>query len=299
MTTLSAETRRMLELSRAADVPSPSRERAVRDRLIAELGVAALASVAASTAAVATETAGAITSGGLSAAGSSSAAAGSATHALVGATTSALTKIVAALIVAAGIGAGAWSLPAVAERVEAGPADIVAGSKRIARRAWSFVTREEDDQTTFHGAIESVDRSVDFDERRHALLIAIARRPNHPVAKEAELVLILRAEQAFSAGDEALAAKYLDAHEANFEAGALSDNREALRVLVDCARGAAVGARARAERFVARFASSDQLARLKACPFTASIVDERTLAPSPEVLPGVTPLPAPADESKF
>jgi hypothetical protein len=246
MTTLSPETRRMLELSRAADVPSPSRERAVRDRLIAELGAAALAGLAGGAATVAAETGG-VTSGALSAAGSSSAAAGSATHALAGATTSTLTKTVAALIVAAGIGAGARNHPALVERVEAWPADIAVGAERMARRAFRFVTGQEDRATTPRGAIESIDRSVDFDERRHALLIAIARRPNHPVAKEAELVLILRAEQALSAGDEALAAKYLDAHEANFEGGALSDNREALRVLVNCARGAAVGARARAE----------------------------------------------------
>jgi len=297
MTILSAETRRMLELSRAADVPSPSRERAVRDRLIAELGVAALAGVAGSTATVAAETVGA--SGALSAAGSSSAAVGSATQALAGATTSTLTKTVAALIVAAGIGAGARNHPAAVERVQAWPADIAVGAERVAQRALRFVTGQGDSATTLRGAIESVDRSVDFDERRHALLIAIARRPEHPVAKEAELVLILRAEQALSAGDEALAAKYLDAHQASFEGGALSDNREALRVLVDCARGAVGAARARAERFVARFASSDQLARLKACPFTAPIVEERTLVPSPAVVPRVAPPPAPSDESKF
>jgi hypothetical protein len=264
MTALSAETRRMLALSRAADIPSPSRERAVRDRLIAELGVAALAGVAGGAATVAAEAADA-TSRALSAAGSSSAAAGSATQALAGATTSTLTKTVAALIVAAGIGAGARNHPAVVERVKAWSADIAVGAERVVQRAFRFVTGQGDSATALRGVIESVDRSVDFDERRHALLIAIARRPDHPVAKEAELVLILRAEQALSAGDEALAAKYLDAHEASFEGGALSDNREALRVLVDCARGAAAG----------------------------------TLAPSPAVLPRVALPPAPSDESKF
>jgi hypothetical protein len=231
MTILSAETRRMLELSRAADVPSPSRERAVRERLIAELGVAALAAAAGSTAAVAAETARATTSGALSAASSSSTAAGSATQALAGATTSILTKTVAALIVAAGVGAGARNHPALAERVGAWPSDIAVGAEGVARRVRRFVMGNGDGATTSRPAIESVDRSVDFDERRHALLIAIARRPDHPVAIEAELVLILRAEQALSAGDAALAAKYLDAHEASFEGGALSDNREALRRL--------------------------------------------------------------------
>jgi hypothetical protein len=295
--TLSAETRRMLELSRAADIPLPSRERAVRDRLIAELGAAALTGVVASTAVVTAQTAGATTSGALSASGSSSAAAGSGTKALAGATTSTLTKL-AALIVAAGIGAGAWNHPDVAERAEAWSAEIAVDAKRVARRAWRLITGGGDAETTSRGALESVDRSVDFDERRHALLIAIARRPNRPVAKEAELVLILRAEQALVSGDDTRAAQYLDAHEMSFEAGALEADREALRVLVDCARGDAPAARARAARFVAWFASSDQLARLKACPFTASIVEERTL-PSPAALPSAGAPPVAADESKF
>jgi hypothetical protein len=183
-----------------------------------------------------------------------------------------LTKTVAALIVAAGIGAGARNHPAVAERVEAWPAAIAVGAERVARRAFRFVTGEGDGATTSRGA-ESVDRSVDFDERRHALLIAIARRPDHPVAKEAELVLILRAEQAFSAGDAALAAEYLDAHQASFEGGALSDNREALRVLVDCARGVTAGARKRA--------------------------DERPAAPCEAALPSGAPLPAADSKAKF
>jgi hypothetical protein len=184
-----------------------------------------------------------------------------------------LTKTVAALIVAAGIGAGARNHPAVAERVEGWPAAIAVGAERVARRAFRFVTGEGDGATTSRGAIESVDRSVDFDERRHALLIAIARRPDHPVAKEAELVLILRAEQALSAGDAALAAEYLDAHQASFEGGALSDNREALRVLVDCARGVTAGARKRA--------------------------DERPAAPCEAALPSAAPLPAADSKAKF
>lgn len=258
MTTLSAETRRMLDLSRAADDPTPSRERAVRDRLIAEFGVAALAG-AVSTATVATEAVGTATTGALSAAGSPAVAAGPVTQALAGATTSALTKTVAGLIVAASLGAGALHRRAIAERAPVIASDIVVRTERLAQRGWNVImghVRGRDESTSWR-ADRSIDRSVDFDERRHALLIAIARRPDHPVAKEAELVLVLRAEQALAAGDLALATKYLDAHQAQFEGGALADNRDVLRVLVDCARGAATDARG------------------GACPPTAPIARER------------------------
>jgi hypothetical protein len=57
------------------------------------------------------------------------------------------------------------------------------------------------------------------------------------VAKEAELVLILGAEQALAAGDGERAARFLDQHQATFAEGELRDRREELRRLVDRASG--------------------------------------------------------------
>ena len=59
------------------------------------------------------------------------------------------------------------------------------------------------------------------------------------MAKEAELILILGAEQALTEGDDAGALRYLDEHEARFAGGALSEDRETLRARIDRSRRAA------------------------------------------------------------
>ena len=275
MNELTAETRRMIALARGADDPPPSAERAVRDRLIAELGLAALAGAAVSAAtAVATDAAGVAGAGALSGAPATAAGTAAASVATAGGTT-ALVKTVAGLILVAGVGAGAMQNDAVAERAREWPAEAAAKTEEIAQRVWQLITGR-DETSDVASPEKPLEASLEFDARRHALLMAIARRPDHPVAKEAELVLILDAEEALSAGDPSRAARYLDQHETRFSGGALSDNREALRVLVDCARGAEEKARGGALQFVRKFPASDQAARLRACPFAAPVIGAET-----------------------
>jgi len=220
MTALSPETRRLLQLSRGGDDPSPAREKAVRDRLIAQLGASALAGVA---------TASAIAG----AANATGAAAGSAagSTASLGATTAAVAKALATLILAAGLGVGALKSDAL-EQADEWPAAVAVTTKHVAERAWRFVTGAEGGAKPGLSLAPMTDPVVG-PEAIHQRLIAIARRPNRPVAKEAELILILGAEQALEEGDHERAARYLDAHEARFANDELRDDREKLRALCE------------------------------------------------------------------
>jgi len=265
MTALTAETRRLIALSHGADDPPPSAEAAVRDRLIAELGVTALAGAASAAAVAATDAAGAAGAAGAGV--------------LSGGGTTALVKTVAGLVLVAGLGTGAMQNEAIAERAREWPAQVAVQTKVIARRTWQLMMGRDETQDGVASPEKPPEPSLGFDARRHALLMAIARRPDRPVAKEAELVLILDAEEALTAGDPSLAARYLDQHETRFAEGALSDNREAMRVLVDCALGAAEKARAGALQFVRKYPASDQVARLRACAFAAPVVEAE--APPP------------------
>jgi len=276
----SSETRRLIELSRGTDDPPPAAERAVRDRLIAQLGAAALTGAAASVAAASvTETAGAMGAGALSGGAPSMAVAGAAAAnvaAAVGTTT--LTKTVAGLVVIAGVGTGAMQTGVVAERVRELPAQVGVQAEHVATQIWELVTGRDDAVAP----TKSLEPSLGFDARRHQLLMNIARRPERPVAKEAELVLILGAEDALSASDTSRATSFLDRHEERFAEGVLSDNREAIRVLVHCAHGAEERTKNGAREFVRRFPASDQIARLRACAFAAPIVE--TASPSPSTV---------------
>jgi hypothetical protein len=151
--------------------------------------------------------------------------------------------MIAGLVLAAGLGVGAMQNDAIAERVPEGAVDVARETKQLVLRAWRALGNETDVEATSSLAPKH-EGSLDFDPTRHELLIAIARRPDHPVAKEAELVLILRAERALAAGEVERATQYLDAHRARFQSGALADNREALRVLVDRAKRSPGEARA-------------------------------------------------------
>jgi hypothetical protein len=241
MSILSAETRRLLDLSRDGDDPTPLREDAVRNRLIARLGVTALAGVATASAVLgAAEAAGAAGSGALAGGAHSSAVVGSATAKAIstGVTTATLAKTVAGLVLVAGLGAGAWKSDEGVEQVVGWPAAVAVRSTQVVARAWHLLVGDRDDADGKRAVAPPIGSSIANDTKRHELLIAIARRPDHPVAKEAELVLILGAEKALAAGDVESAARYLDEHEARFAGGPLRDNREALRVLVDRARSA-------------------------------------------------------------
>jgi hypothetical protein len=278
----SFETRRLIELSRGADAPPPNAERAVRNRLIAELGVAALAGAGVSAAAASvTEAVGATGAGALSGGAPSTAAAGTAAAnvaAAVGTTTFA--KTVAGLVLVAGLGAGAMQNDAVAERVRELPAQVAVHAERAAKPIWQFIFGGDEERDAASAPKHPLEPALDFDARRHRLLMNIARRPDHPVAKEAELVLILGAEDALSAGDTSLASSYLDRHKARFADGVLSDNREALDVLVHCARGDAEQAKNGARQFIQQFPLSDQITRLGGCAFAAPIVETASPAPS-------------------
>jgi len=243
VTALSPETRRLLQLSRGGDDPAPAREQAVRNRLIAQLGVTALAGIAtgstASAAVGAAEAASAASASVLSGAAPASTAVGSAAvnAASAGAATASLAKTVAGVVLLAGLGAGAWKNDQVVEETVAWSTAVAVEAERAAKRVWLFVTGgSESAASRGQPAAPALDPSV-LAANRHELLIAIARRPNRPVAKEAELVLILGAQQALAAGDDERAARYLDQHEAQFAGGELSENREALRVRIHDARG--------------------------------------------------------------
>lgn len=218
MTALSAETRRLLHLSRAGDDPTAASEQAVRNRLIARLGVTALAGVASASVVV----------------GAPGAMVGSAAAkaASVGATAATWAKTVAAVILIAGLEAGVWRNDDIVHHAVEWPATVARQVKQVVKRAWQVVMgdtqAESDGPATIPPPINS--------ELLHERLIAIARRPNHPVAKEAELVLILGAEHALAAGDHERAARYLDQHETRFAGGELRTDREALRALCDRAR---------------------------------------------------------------
>jgi hypothetical protein len=275
MSPLTLETRRLLDLSRGADDPPPSRERRVHDRLVARLGVAALAGAAAGSAA---GSAGAATTAtALSASGASSAVVGSAGGGAgsLGATTTTLAKTILGLTLAAGIGASSLPLYTSSEpSVDALERAIEASLPALTRPPSAGAGRDPDLEVSLAGAdsprpvVAVVDESVDRERSRHEALMAIARRPDHPVAIESELVLVERAEQAFAAHDYQRASGYLDRHDAKYRAGALRDTREALRILIDCAAGAADRARDGAARFARTFPHSEQLRRVRACRST-------------------------------
>ncbi len=224
MTALSPETRRLLELSRDGDDPSPVSEQAVRTRLIGHLGVTAMMGVTtASVAASAAEAAGAASAASQVSAG------------MAGAT---LAKTVTALVLAAGVGAGAWKGEEIPAQAVAWSAAVSVSAKETVKRAWNVLTSKSPDAETAHPAsAHTLASPVGSDEYRHQRLMEVARRPNRPVAKEAELVLILGAEEALAAGDAERAARYLDVHEARFRAGVLAEDREALRAAIERARG--------------------------------------------------------------
>src|SRR6185503_16074291 len=241
MTELSSETRRLLQLSRDGDDPTAAREQAVRDRLITRLGVTALAGAATASAAVGAAEAASLTSAGaLSTGAPASSVVGSAAVNAVsmGATTATLVKTVAGLVLVAGLGTGAWTKEEViVEQAIEWSTTVARGAQEAAQRVWYFVTGGAEGARTM--AATPPAPSVGYDARQHELLIAIARRPDHPVAKEAELILILSAEQALVEGDDVRATRYLDEHEARFAGGPLSDDRQVLRARIDRGRGAA------------------------------------------------------------
>ena len=242
MTELSTETRRLLQLSRGGDDPTAAREQAVRDRLIARLGVTALVGVATASAAASAAEAASVTSAGVLSTGApASAAVGSSAASVVsmGAATATLAKTVAGLVLVASLGTGAWKNDEVVEQAMAWSSTVAVRAKKAAIEAWHVVVGDTKGADRKASGAAPVDPAFGYDARRHELLIAIARRPDHPVAKEAELILILGAEQALAEGDDARAMRYLDEHQARFAGGALSDDRETLRVRIDRGRGAA------------------------------------------------------------
>jgi hypothetical protein len=263
---LSVETRRLLEEARDMDDPSFARQHRVRERLAAHLGVAAMAGTAAASAAAAA------TPVGLTV-GSPIAGSGAGT---VGGAVASLAKAVVGLTIVAGMGAGTWSsgdvpgvAPALSSRDES--AAPMAAAAAVQGRAPEPVV--DDRETALFGAgvptpaddAESdVDESVDQDLARHGVLVSIARRPGHPVAIESELVLIERAELAFAEKNYPRAARYLNAHALKFPYGALGENRESLRLLIQCAVGSVAKASVAAEKFAQVYPDSDQLPRLAA-----------------------------------
>ena len=224
MTALSAETRRLLDLSRDSDDPTPARELAVRDRLIARLGVTALLGVAGASAAV-----------GAAEAASAAGGAAAAKAVSAGATAATWAKTVATLAIVASLGAGVRMSDGMSDDnappVVAWSVAVAGEVKHAVKRAWQIVTNSTDDDASAD-APRAIVPPVSA-EGLHQRLIAIARRPNHPVAKEAELVLIMGAERALAEGDADLAKRYLDRHEARFAGGELRADREALRILCD------------------------------------------------------------------
>jgi hypothetical protein len=236
MTALSPETRRLLQLSRSGDDPTRAREQAVRKRLVAQLGVTALAGVATASAALGgAEAAGAASASTLAGSAPAGGVVGTAANAVsVGAT--ALTKTVATLVLAAGLGAGVWKSDDVVEQGVGWTATITVEAKQVARRAWHVLTGAEGSGARSDNTHLPTIESPTSVEPIHERLVAVARRPNRPVAKETELVLILAAEQALEAGDHERASRYLDQHEARFAAGAMKQDREVLRVLCERAR---------------------------------------------------------------
>lgn len=224
MTGLSAETRRLLELSRGGDVATPEREQTVRNRLVARLGATALAGVAST----------AVAMGGTKAGTAVGTAAAKAVSA--GATTATLAKTAVALALVAGLGTEVWKRDNVAEQVVALPAATLVQAKQAAKRVWRFVTGETEDTASPSRGPSADVGTTSTAERRHERLMEIARRPSHPVAKEAELVLILGAEQELETGNHERAAAYLREHEERFSGGELSRDREVLRVEVERVR---------------------------------------------------------------
>jgi hypothetical protein len=149
--------------------------------------------------------------------------------AAAGVTGATLVKTVATLLVVAGPGMGAW------ENVEV-RARALEWSAAVGARASHMIDR-------VGGAPASKTHETRADpappiigtEILHERLIAIARRPHRPIAKEAELIFILGAEEALAAGDHVLAGQYLDRHRTHFPNGELAPDREALRAICQLA----------------------------------------------------------------
>ncbi len=77
-----------------------------------------------------------------------------------------------------------------------------------------------------------------------------------------ELVLIQQAQRALARGDGDAALAALDAHARAHPHGRLAEERQAARVLALCATGRADEARAAATRFLIRYPTSAQAARV-------------------------------------
>jgi hypothetical protein len=93
---------------------------------------------------------------------------------------------------------------------------------------------------------------------------ASAPDPAPAASVERELALVREAHAALQAGDAARALVLLDEHARRYPSGALSEEREAARVLVLCALGRTGEARVAAERFLRVFPRSPQAARVRA-----------------------------------
>ena len=282
MTGLSAETRRFLELARAGDDLPPSRESVVRERLIARLGATAVVGVAATSIAAGSAQAAGASIGATGAATTGATMAPAAVHAATtGPMTAALVKTVATFALVGGLGAGAIGKDALmSQPVRTWPHE--AGARVGIERAWSLLAhdaRRDDTEIIADRGRELARPSFRSEPSHHERLVAIARRPDRPVAKEAELVLVLGAEDALSVRDYAGASRSLDLHEAEFATGALADHREALRILLDCGAGAIDKARARAARFARTFPVSDQIGRVAASACAASGDKSSSAAP--------------------
>jgi hypothetical protein len=232
MKSLHPETRRLIELSRRGDDPAPGSDARVQSRLMSRLGKAAFAGAAgASIAAGAADAIGAASS---SAAGSTAAgAAGSAAlqTAAAGVTGATLVKTVATLLVVTGPAVGAWENADVREHAWEWSAEMSARVERVVERVWGAPL----DHIRETGP--DLPPPVIGTKVLHERLIAIARRPHRPIAKEAELLLILGAEEALASGDRVLAEQYLDRHHTLFPGGELASDREALREICKLAPG--------------------------------------------------------------
>jgi hypothetical protein len=226
MNSLHPETRRLIELSRDGDDPTPGSEAAVRSRLMTRLGSAAF--VGAAGASIAAGAADALGAAGGSAAGSASLGAAGSTAlqtAAAGVTSATLVKTVATLLVVAGPAIGAWENVEVRERAVELSAAMGARVSHVVDRVWRApVSKAPETRPELLSPFIGT-------KILHERLMAIARRPHRPIAKEAELIFILGAEEALAAGDHVLAAQYLDRHHIRFPDGELAPDREALRAI--------------------------------------------------------------------
>lgn len=260
MNELGKDAMALLDAARDGDEPGAADVARVRARLGAKLAIGAAAAGAAVTVA-ATSSAGSAGAGSASAAGAIGAGLGGA--AVVGAAAPIGLGMKILLVLGT---ATALSVGAVSYVESSGPPQAPSSSAPRATARASVVATAAPSVPSLApvAAVAAVAASASAAPQPSVVAAAPVAAPAPASSLVLELDLIREAHAAMQSGDAARALVLVDEHARRHPAGALAEEREALRVLALCRLGRAAESRAAADRFLKAFARSPHASRVRA-----------------------------------